>query len=75
MVALNAELRKVGGGRYRVVTAKHGHERFCQTLVTRVAAIHFADANTVGAEADDGFTQLELDLARIPKAPTYFREH
>jgi MinD-like ATPase involved in chromosome partitioning or flagellar assembly len=32
-------------------------------------------AFTVGAVADDGRTNLELDLATLPGAPKYFREH
>ena len=29
---------------------------------------------TVGAEVDGGKTQLELDLANVPDAPSAFRE-
>lgn len=37
--------------------------------------LHAYGAFTVGAETDGGRTHLELDLAALPQAPKYFREH
>jgi len=36
---------------------------------------HAFGAFTAGAETDGGRTHLELDLAKLPDAPKYFREH
>ncbi|WP_038164472.1 pYEATS domain-containing protein [Verrucomicrobium sp. BvORR106] len=39
------------------------------------AVLHAYGAFTVGVEADNGETQLELNLAKLPDAPKLFREH
>jgi len=59
----------------------HLHQTFNPSVITRkvengraTRKIFAIGAFTVGAEADDGKTRLELDLAELPEFPQWFRD-
>jgi hypothetical protein len=70
-----------GSAPLRGITRFHLHPTFIPSVVPVVAEEGIArlerlayGAFTVGAEVDDGATQLELDLAEDSNAPQEFRE-
>ena len=75
------EVHRKNGAPFEGEVRFHIHDSFPET--ERIAPIHQGKAVlvlecyggfTVGAEMDDGRTTLELDLAKLPKAPKIFRE-
>jgi hypothetical protein len=80
---VHIEVRSTDPARYPLkgLVRFHLHDTFrkpeVDVMPNKGVAVHEVNAFgpfTVGAEADGGKTQLELDLANVPNAPSAFRE-
>src|SRR6059036_633347 len=65
-----AQLQQIGNSLFRALIPRPQEAR---DGVARLRVVAYG-AFTVGVEADEGKTQLELDLAELPKVPKAFRE-